>query len=50
MEEIKGVVWECDGDKCPGPDGFNFNFLRNCWNSIFTDVFNFIQDFHIKVN
>ncbi|KHN15987.1 hypothetical protein glysoja_047401, partial [Glycine soja] len=25
--EIKSAVWECGGDKSPGPDGFNFNFI-----------------------
>ncbi|XP_058745931.1 uncharacterized protein LOC131618790 [Vicia villosa] len=50
LEEIKGVVWECDGDKCPGPDGFNFNFLRKCWEIVEKDVFNFVSEFHGKEN
>jgi len=25
-EEVRGAVWECDGSKSPGPDGFNINF------------------------
>ena len=25
--EIKRVVWSCDSDKSPGPDGFNFGSL-----------------------
>ena len=24
--ELKDAVWSCAGDKCPGPDGFNFIF------------------------
>lgn len=28
-EEIKEAVWECEGNKSPGPDGFNFTFLRS---------------------
>lgn len=24
LEEIEGVLESCDGDKSPGPDGFNF--------------------------
>lgn len=27
-EEIKGAVQECGGDKSPGPDGYNFNFIK----------------------
>ncbi|KAM0062514.1 putative Endonuclease/exonuclease/phosphatase superfamily [Helianthus debilis subsp. tardiflorus] len=29
--EIKEAIWECDGDRAPGPDGFNFTFLKRCW-------------------
>ncbi|XP_058757340.1 uncharacterized protein LOC131630577 [Vicia villosa] len=27
-EEIKEVVFSCDGDKSPGPDGFNIDFIK----------------------
>ena len=27
-QEIKEAVWSCGGDKCPGPDGLNFNFIK----------------------
>jgi len=27
-EEIKQAVWECEGKKSPGLDGFNFNFTK----------------------
>lgn len=30
-EDIKDVVWSYDGSKSPGPDGFNFFFIRKCW-------------------
>lgn len=26
-EEVKEAVWQCDGSKSPGPDGFNFKNL-----------------------
>lgn len=29
--EIKEVVWDCDGDKSPGPDGLNFQFIKFFW-------------------
>jgi hypothetical protein len=31
LEEIEEVVVESDGNKCPGPDGFNFNFVKHFW-------------------
>nr|KYP33993.1 hypothetical protein KK1_045101 [Cajanus cajan] len=27
--EIKEAVWSCDGSKSPGPDGYNFNFIKS---------------------
>ncbi|XP_045831189.1 uncharacterized protein LOC123922522 [Trifolium pratense] len=30
VEEVREFVWNSDGNKCPGPDGFNFNFLKTC--------------------
>jgi len=32
--EVKEVVWQCEGSKSPGPDGFNFFFIKNNWDSI----------------
>jgi len=26
--EIKAAVWQCDGTKSPGPDVFNFGFIK----------------------
>ena len=31
MEEIKAVVDDMEDDKAPGPDGFNVNFIKVCW-------------------
>lgn len=28
--KIKVAVWSCNGSKSPGPNGFNFYFLRKC--------------------
>ncbi|XP_058750389.1 uncharacterized protein LOC131623395 [Vicia villosa] len=30
-EEVKDVIWSSDGDKSPGPDGFNMGFYKVCW-------------------
>lgn len=29
-EEIRLTVWDCEGSKILGPDGFNFVFFRHC--------------------
>ncbi|GKC09664.1 hypothetical protein Tco_1001274 [Tanacetum coccineum] len=34
LEEIKAAVWDCAGSKAPGPDGFNFNFIKTLWELI----------------
>lgn len=44
-EEIKEAVWSCGGDKSPGPDGFNFNFLKTSWNLIKGEVVAATQEF-----
>ncbi|GKU91277.1 hypothetical protein SLEP1_g5176 [Rubroshorea leprosula] len=44
-EEVKQAVWECGGDKSPGPDGFSFHLIRACWTVIEKDVVEFVQDF-----
>ncbi|GKV34367.1 hypothetical protein SLEP1_g42744 [Rubroshorea leprosula] len=45
-EEIRNTVWDCDSTKSPGPDGFNFRFIKDMWEDIKTDVVGFIQEFH----
>jgi len=44
-EEIRAVVWCCDSSKSPGPDGFNFGFLKFCWDIIKKDVMLAVKDF-----
>ncbi|GKV38004.1 hypothetical protein SLEP1_g45962 [Rubroshorea leprosula] len=45
-EEVKEVVWTCDSTKAPGPDGFNFGFLKAQWEVMKEDVLKFLMDFH----
>jgi hypothetical protein len=46
MEEIELVVKESDGNKCPGPDGFNFAFFKKFWYLIKNKVRIFFNQFH----
>ncbi|XP_015954786.1 uncharacterized protein LOC107479150 [Arachis duranensis] len=47
VEEVKEAVWDCESSKAPGSDGYNMNFIKNCWNEIGTEfttaVINFFE-------
>lgn len=45
-EEIKLAVWGCGNGKSPGPDGFNFKFIKAFWNLMKREVCDFIHEFH----
>lgn len=50
MKFIEDEVQEClhdyDGDKAPGPDGFNFKFLQTFGDILKKDIMEFFNDFH----
>ncbi|XP_019433565.1 PREDICTED: uncharacterized protein LOC109340346 [Lupinus angustifolius] len=46
VEEIKGAIWSCDGDKSPSPDGFNFSFLKKFWECLKDDFIRMVEDFY----
>lgn len=48
IEEIKEAVWDCDGDKSPGPDGFNFKFIKSFWHLLQLEVKKVLDDFHLN--
>lgn len=43
--EIKSSGWDCEDSKSPGPDRYNFVFLRNCWSLIGKEFCKFFRDF-----
>ncbi|XP_076944140.1 uncharacterized protein LOC143614650 [Bidens hawaiensis] len=45
-EEIKAAVFECGSNKAPGPDGFNFLFVKRFWKFLEDDFFNILTTFH----
>ncbi|XP_050877959.1 uncharacterized protein LOC127081787 [Lathyrus oleraceus] len=47
-EEVKDVVWQCINDKSPGPDGFNMNFFKACWDILKVDIMNFVSHFFCR--
>ncbi|WJX46909.1 hypothetical protein P8452_33654 [Trifolium repens] len=46
MEEIEEVVRCSDGNKCPGPDGFNFAFVKKFWGILKDDFRILFDQFH----
>ncbi|GJX67803.1 hypothetical protein Tco_0303530 [Tanacetum coccineum] len=44
-EEILEVVRACGGDKAPGPDGFNFKYIRKFWDILKVDLVSAIKWF-----
>jgi hypothetical protein len=46
LDEISEVVKGCDGSKSPGPDGFNFAFVKNFWDLMKNEVRIMFDQFH----
>ncbi|MCH88314.1 transposon TX1 putative protein, partial [Trifolium medium] len=46
LEEIENVIVESDGNKSPGPDGFNFAFVKSFWNLFKGEVRLLFDQFH----
>jgi len=45
-ENIKKVVCDCDGNKSSILNGFNFNFIKSCWDVVEIDIIKVIHEFH----
>eukprot|EP00253_Pinus_taeda_P008351 PITA_08351 len=43
-EEISEVIKDMQNRKAPGPDGFNVDFFKACWNVVKQDILNVIED------
>lgn len=48
MEEIREAVWDCDGDKSPGPNRFNFKFIKSLWHMFQHDFKKVLDDFYLN--
>jgi len=49
-EDIRVAIWNCESSKSPGPDGFNFGFLKFCWDIVKLDVVSAKKDFASKIH
>ncbi|MCI07890.1 LINE-1 reverse transcriptase like, partial [Trifolium medium] len=45
--EIKDCIVNSDGNKSPGPDGFNFEFFKGCWEVVKEDLKTLFNEFHV---
>ncbi|MCI01142.1 LINE-1 reverse transcriptase like, partial [Trifolium medium] len=45
-EEIRRVVFDSDGNKSPGPDGFNGEFFKASWEVVKGDLKTLFEEFH----
>ena len=43
--EIDQAVASCNPSKSPGPDGFNFSFIKASWDTIKYDIYDMIAEF-----
>ncbi|KAJ9567733.1 hypothetical protein OSB04_003699 [Centaurea solstitialis] len=43
--EVKNVIWDCGGDKVPGPDGYTLEFLKSFWPVIKEDLLKAVRHF-----
>lgn len=46
LKEIEEAVWNCDSNKSPGPDGYNFFFIKKFWHIIRDDFYRMFKEFH----
>ncbi|XP_021996297.1 uncharacterized protein LOC110893498 [Helianthus annuus] len=46
VPEIKDAMFGCGADKAPGPDGFNFRFIRSFWELFQNDFNELMSHFH----
>ena len=45
-EEVWNALVNSDGNKAPGPDGFNLKFIKENWDFIHEDFMRFMEEFY----
>ncbi|XP_058746451.1 uncharacterized protein LOC131619364 [Vicia villosa] len=47
-EEVKEVIWSCDGNKSLGPDGYSLEFFKRFWLLLKDDLMKLCNDFYSR--
>ncbi|KAL4278205.1 hypothetical protein GQ457_03G006070 [Hibiscus cannabinus] len=48
--EVWEVIRDFDGNRAPGPDGFNMNFFKRYWDLLKEDIMKFFSDVYLHRN
>jgi len=43
-EEVSDVIKDMQNGKAPGPDGFNVDFFKACWDTVKQDILEVVED------
>ncbi|GMJ13795.1 hypothetical protein HRI_005048700 [Hibiscus trionum] len=46
VEEVSAVIKSADGNRAPGPDGFNLDFFKVFWPSLNRKIMRFFEEFY----
>ncbi|GKB58706.1 cytochrome P450, partial [Tanacetum coccineum] len=46
--KIKDAIWDCEGEKAPGPDGFTFKFIKKYWYLLESDIISYVKHFELS--
>ena len=46
IKEVVFALFDLNGDKAPGPDGYSLAFWQSSWNLVKKEVMGFFREFH----
>lgn len=47
-QKVTDAIVDCDSGKSPGPEGFNFRFLKEFWPAFREEFMNLMSEFHVN--